>query len=108
MENQQATVQMRLSTAKLELEINQLVQLVNSKDQPEEFGIESVEIPVIDLAITDNYYSAIFEFLFALEIGNQDFVNSAINRIQNSLTVCSELNLLPQWWGIKDNKTFNR
>ena len=91
-------------TAKLELEINQLVQLVNTKDQPEEFGIESVEIPVIGLAITDNYYSAIFEFLFAMEIGNQDLIEGAVSRIQNSLTVCRELNLLPQWWVLRITK----
>lgn len=90
--------------AKLEMEIEHLNQIINTEDQPEEYGVASVEIPIVDLAITDNYFSSIYEFLFALETGRQDLLESAISRIENSLTVCSELNLLSQWWVLRITK----
>jgi superfamily II DNA/RNA helicase len=69
-----------------------------------ESGIQAVEIPVIDLAVTDNYYSAIFEFLYALESGSTSRLESSISRIETALQVCSELNLLPQWWVLRITK----
>jgi len=90
--------------SKLDVEIGQLTQIVNTDNEPEEFGISSVELPVLDLAITDNYYSSIFEFLFSLETGNKIYLEGAIRRIQNSLTICAELNLLPQWWVLRLTK----
>ncbi|MBV1907955.1 MAG: DEAD/DEAH box helicase [Kangiellaceae bacterium] len=89
---------------KLDLEIDQLNELYEVDDQIEGFGIASVELPTIDLAITDNYSSAIFEFLFALETGNPALVDGAINRIENSLSVSAELNMLPQWWVLRITK----
>lgn len=83
---------------KLSSEIDQL------EEQEEGFGISSIELPVVDLAITDNYCSAIFEFLFALETGNSVLFEASINRIENSLSVCAELNMLPQWWVLRVTK----
>jgi superfamily II DNA/RNA helicase len=83
---------------RLETEINQLNLIANTDDEPEEYGISSVELPIVREAITDNYFSSIFEFLFALETGQQDLLEGAITRIDTSLSVCGELNLLPQWW----------
>lgn len=88
----------------LETEINQLNQIANTDDEPEEYGISSVELPIIQQAITDNYFSSIFEFLFALEAGSQDLLEKSIFRIDTSLTICSELNLLPQWWVLRITK----
>ncbi|BAS67471.1 DEAD/DEAH box helicase [Bathymodiolus septemdierum thioautotrophic gill symbiont] len=89
---------------KIDFEIDQLNGQLESEDRPEEYGIASIELPIIDLAITDNYYSAIYEFLFALEIGNIALLESAINRIENSLSITTELNMLPQWWVLRITK----
>lgn len=89
---------------KLESEIDQFNENIDVEGQPEEFGIAAVELPVVDLAITDNYYSAIFEFLFALETGNPALLDGAISRIDNSLSVSGELNMLPQWWVLRITK----
>ncbi|RTE64393.1 DEAD/DEAH box helicase [Amphritea opalescens] len=88
---------------KLGFEVDQLSDQLESEDQ-EEFGIASIELPVIDLALTDNYYSAIYEFLFALETGNSVLLEGAINRVENSLSVSAELNMLPQWWVLRITK----
>jgi superfamily II DNA/RNA helicase len=89
---------------RLETEIDQLIQIANTDDEPEEYGISSIEIPLVQQAITDNYFSSIFEFLFALEAGSQDFLAKSLLRIDTSLTICSELNLLPQWWVLRITK----
>ncbi|MFA6071988.1 MAG: DEAD/DEAH box helicase [Janthinobacterium sp.] len=89
---------------KLESEIDQFNEGSDAEGQTEEFGIAAVELPVVDLAITDNYYSAIFEFLFALETGSAALLDGAISRIDNSLSVSAELNMLPQWWVLRITK----
>lgn len=89
---------------KLESEIDQFNVNIDVEGQSEESGIAAVELPVIDLAITDNYYSAIFEFLFALETGDSTLLDSSISRIDNILLVSGELNMLPQWWVLRITK----
>ncbi|HCH5140969.1 TPA: DEAD/DEAH box helicase [Vibrio parahaemolyticus] len=89
---------------RLEVEVDRLSQLANTDEELEEYGISSIELSFIQKAIEDNYFSSIFEFLFALETGNRGFVDSAIDRIDTNLTVCRELNLLPQWWLLRLTK----
>lgn len=89
---------------KLESEIDQFNENIVVEGQSEEFGIASIELPIVDLAITDNYYSALFEFLFALETGNSALLDGAISRIDSSLTVSGQLNMLPQWWVLRITK----
>ncbi len=89
---------------RLETEIDQLNQITNTDDEPEEYGISSIEITIVQQAITDNYFSSIFEFLFSLEAGSQDLLEKSILRIDTSLTICGELNLLPQWWVLRITK----
>lgn len=84
--------------------IDSLNDDISRDEYDEEFGISSIELLVVDNALTDNYYSAIFEFLFALEIGNQELFNGALTRINHCLDVSEELNMLPQWWIIKITK----
>jgi len=89
---------------RIELEINILNGKLEAQDNPDNFGVASIEIPVVDLAITDNYYSAIYEFIFSLETGNSSLLKNAIQRIEKSLSVSAELNLIPQWWVLRITK----
>jgi hypothetical protein len=50
----------------------------------------------LDLAITDNFFGAIAQFLLALDRGETVLVDGSIARLRGSLAVCAELNLLPQ------------
>ena len=52
----------------------------------------------LDLAMADNFFGAIALFLLALDRGDQVLVDRAIEQLRESLAVCLELNLLPQWW----------
>lgn len=52
----------------------------------------------LDIALTDAFMAAISLFLLALERGEQALVDQALERLRTSLAICSELNMLPQWW----------
>jgi hypothetical protein len=52
----------------------------------------------LDLAITDNYFGAMAQFLLAVDRGERPLVDDSTVRLREGLSVCSELNLLPQWW----------
>lgn len=89
---------------KIETEIKRFNQVANANNELEEDDIWPIEIQIINEAITDNYFSAIFEFLFALETGNTDILEGAISRIDTSLTISGELNFVPQWWVLRITK----
>lgn len=72
--------------------------------QAAEYDMETIELPVVNLAIEDNYFSSIFEFLFALETGSPVLQEGAIRRIDDSLSISAELGLLPQWWVLRLTK----
>ena len=62
--------------------------------EPDAFdGIEAV-----DHALTDNFLGALATYLLALESGNRDLVENALNELRTGFEICSELNLVPQWW----------
>ncbi|MCS0325013.1 DEAD/DEAH box helicase [Vibrio diabolicus] len=89
---------------RIEEGVEQLTSAINMGEEAEGYGISSVEVSVVQQAITDNYYSSIFEFLFALECGQQTFVQRAIDSIDISLSVCSELGLVSLWWALRITK----
>jgi len=64
----------------------------------EDYSVESIELPIVDTAITDNYYSAMSLFLMALERGDDEFLNASIEILRVGLDISSELNMVPQWW----------
>jgi len=88
----------------IETQLNSFSENIDSENPPQEFGVSSVEIPIINQAITDSYFSAIFEFIFSLETGSQSLKDLAVTRLENSLSICGELNLLPQWWVFRITK----
>ena len=60
--------------------------------------VDTIDIPIVDTAITENYYSALSLFLIALERGNRKFLDQSIAALQIGLDISSELNMVPQWW----------
>ncbi len=79
--------------------IDQEVEQTESEGVPPEgYSIESIELPIVDTAITDNYYSSLSLFLMALERGDDTFLNQSIQTLQVGLDVSGELNMVPQWW----------
>ena len=52
----------------------------------------------IDLALTDNFFSAIATFLLAIERGERTLMDQALGQLRESIGICAEINLVPQWW----------
>lgn len=52
----------------------------------------------LDVALTDAFMAAMSLFLLALERGEQPLLDQALERLRIGLAICSELNMLPQWW----------
>ncbi|WP_395821765.1 DEAD/DEAH box helicase, partial [Devosia sp.] len=52
----------------------------------------------LDIALTDAFMAAMSLFLLALERGERLLVDQALERLRTSLAICSEMNMLPQWW----------
>lgn len=64
-----------------------------------EYSDESkYELSIVDIALTDNYMSAVSTFLMALELGEQELLSKSTEILSNNLDVCNKLNMLPQWW----------
>ena len=66
-------------------------------DNPPEAGNEFL-FDGLDTALTDEFLAAMSQFLLALERGERPLVDQSLERLQASLSICSELNFLPQWW----------
>jgi superfamily II DNA/RNA helicase len=52
----------------------------------------------LDTALIDAFMAAMSLFLLALERGERALLDQALERLQTSLAICSEINMLPQWW----------
>lgn len=81
--------------------------ITNQIEQDIEAGqdiIESVEVVAVCSAITDSYFSALSEFLVALETGRQDLVTNCLARLDHCKNGSAKLNLVSQWWIIRITK----
>lgn len=59
------------------------------------------EIPAVEatqLAIADNFISAMSTFLLALDRGDNELVDAAIQMLRAGLAASAELNFIPLWW----------
>lgn len=52
----------------------------------------------LDTALIDAFFGAMAVFLLALERGERPLLDEVLARLRGSLNICSEMNLLPQWW----------
>jgi hypothetical protein len=52
----------------------------------------------LDTALTDAFMAAMSLFVSAVERGERALVDQAVERLRTGLSVCGELNMLPQWW----------
>ena len=78
-------------------------EIAGSDDDREvsgDFAPESNEFlfDSIDQALTDRFLGALSAYLLALERGEAGLVEAGLAQLRIGLTVCAELNLLPQWW----------
>ncbi|MFZ5508106.1 MAG: DEAD/DEAH box helicase [Pseudomonadota bacterium] len=68
-------------------------EVADLPDGGDEFLFDS-----LDTALNDVFMAAMSLFLLALERGEQPLLDQALERLRTGLSICSELNMLPQWW----------
>lgn len=79
--------------AAIQANINQAEAVADSPNSSNDFIFDN-----LDTALTDTFMAAMSLFLLALERGEQPLLTQAMERLQTSLAICSELNMVPQWW----------
>ena len=50
------------------------------------------------VALTDVFFASLALFLLAVERGERQLLDQALDRLRGSLNVCGEMNLVPYWW----------
>lgn len=81
--------------AKIQESLNQAEAAVNIA------GGEDFVFDGLDIALTDTFMAAIALFLLALERGERPLLEQALERLRTGLAICSEMNMLPQWWSYR-------
>jgi len=79
--------------AALQARLDDLGDAADPGDGGHDFLLEG-----LDTALIDAFLAAMSLFLLALERGERALLDQALDRLSASLAICSELNLLPQWW----------
>lgn len=64
-------------------------------------GVEDFVFDGLDIALTDTFMAAIALFLLALERGERPLLEQALERLRTGLAICSDMNMLPQWWSYR-------
>lgn len=81
-----------------------LDQKINDYQFDEEISEKELADFILDTAIDDSYYSALFQFLVAYECADVSLVNDSWNLLNNALSVCGDHGLVRQWWIIRLSK----
>lgn len=81
-----------------------LDQKINDYQFDEEISEKKLADFILDTAIDDSYYSALFQFLVAYECADVSLVNDSWNLLNNALSVCGDHGLVRQWWIIRLSK----
>src|SRR6185437_1976984 len=65
---------------------------------PQDTGGDDFLFDGLNTALTDTFMAAMSLYLLALERGERELVDQALERLRVSLAICGEMNMLPQWW----------
>lgn len=79
--------------ADIQSKLDQAEAVADLADGGDEFLFDG-----LDTALNDAFMAAMSLFLLALERGEQPLLDQALERLRTGLAICSELNMLPQWW----------
>ena len=52
----------------------------------------------LTVALTDVFFGAMALFFSAVERGERQLLDQALDRLRESLSICGEMNLVPYWW----------
>ena len=82
-----------LIAASIQAALDQADRAVNPFDSENDFLFQALYT-----ALIDEFFAAMSLFSLAIERGERALLDQALEKLGNSFAICSELNLLPQWW----------
>ena len=59
---------------------------------------ESFLLDKLTVALTDEFVASMALFLLAVERGERQLLDRALDRLRESLDICGEMNMVPYWW----------
>lgn len=80
-------------TAKIQAALDRAENAADAAEDQNDFLFDG-----LDAALTDTFMAAMSMFLLALERGERLLLDQALERLRVGLSICSEMNMLPQWW----------
>ncbi|UOS98733.1 DEAD/DEAH box helicase [Xanthomonas arboricola] len=86
------------SDTRIAAEIQSHLDQAEGATLPPDAGGDDFLFNSLNAAITDTFMAAMSLYLLALERGERGLVDQALERLRVSLTICAEMNMLPQWW----------
>jgi superfamily II DNA/RNA helicase len=82
-------------TAQIQANLDRL-ETAQEVEQPEDE--RSFLFEGLDTALIDTFMGSMSLFLLAVERGERQLLDQAVERLRTGLSVAGELNMLPQWW----------
>jgi superfamily II DNA/RNA helicase len=79
--------------ASIQIKLDQFEGAANPPDEGSDFIYDG-----LDTALSDAFFASMSLFVLALEGGERNIVEEALERLRVSLSICSDLNMVPQWW----------
>lgn len=79
--------------ASFQAALNHADRAVNPFDSENDFLFQGLYT-----ALIDEFFAAMSLFSLAMERGERPLLDQALEKLRDGLAICSELNLLPQWW----------
>lgn len=86
------------SDARIAADIQARLDQADGVAAPADAGGDDFLFDGLDTALTDAFMAAMSLYLLALERGERELVDQALERLRVSLAICGEMNMLPQWW----------
>lgn len=84
--------------------VNNLNEQIAQLKTDEDISEKQLADFILDTAIDDSYYSALFQFLCAYERADSNLVDDSLKLLDNALSVCGDHGLVRQWWIIRLSK----
>jgi hypothetical protein len=76
-------------------------ELFAGDEEDDTYDEDEALLEGVDSALTDLFFKAIATLLLAFERGDPALIDAAQAFLQQGITACSDLNLVPQWWAFK-------
>ena len=73
--------------------LSELEEVAGNARDADEFLFDKLAI-----VLMDEFFAAMARFLLAVERGDRQLLDRALDQLRESMSICGEMNLVPSWW----------